>query len=415
MRAEQSLPAPATADLAGIDARRELILRSANVHTRSGRPAWARLGFLLPAYGGAAKEIECQPEYRPDPPVSNRHEKGNTMPAPYTISRRTALAGALGVGFSAVTGRSVFAKQEATPGPEQAVTYPVTVTHDAGETTLAAKPARIAALEWHLVEDLLVLGIQPAAIADVDGFKTWVTIEETLSEDVIDVGVRWEPSLEALAAAELDLILALDYRDAEIYDQLNAIAPTIMLNAFPETDGVTPLEDLRTRLRFEGSFLDRAAEAEAAIASMDGVIAEQASLIEQAGLTGAPYVAFQGFTGENAPVMRLFTDGSLMGDAITATGLVNAWTADGGDWGFTTNDVEAFIDLPEDVNVFFIINASDDILDTFLNDDPIWQSLPFVQAGRFFPLGGDTWTFGGSQSVERIVTRSTAQITGMAE
>jgi iron complex transport system substrate-binding protein len=104
-----------------------------------------------------------------------------------------------------------------------------------------------------------------------------------------------------------------------------------------------------------------------------------------------------------------------MGDAITATGLVNAWTADGGDWGFTTNDVEAFIDLPEDVNVFFIINASDDILDTFLNDDPIWQSLPFVQAGRFFPLGGDTWTFGGSQSVERIVTRSTAQITGMAE
>ena len=60
------------------------------------------------------------------------------------------------------------------------------------------------------------------------------------------------------------------------------------------------------------------------------------------------------------------------------------------------------------------IEAIESILDAFLNDDPIWQSLPFVQAGRFFPLGGDTWTFGGTQSVERIVTRSTAQITGTA-
>ncbi len=330
-----------------------------------------------------------------------------------TITRRHALTGALALAASAAVARPALGKQEATPGVAQ-VSYPVTVTHDGGETTLQQEPLRIAALEWHLVEDLLVLGIQPAAVADVEGFKTWVTIDVQLADDVQDVGVRQEPSLEALAAADLDLILALDYRDAEIYDQLNSIAPTIMLNAFPETEGVTPLDDLRARIRFEASFLNRNAEAEAAIATMDGVIAEQAGLIDGAGLTGAPYVAFQGYTGENAPVMRLFTDGSLMGDAISATGLVNAWTEDGGEWGFTTNDIEAFIDLPEDVNVFYIINATDDILDSFLNDDPIWQSLPFVQAGRFFPLGGDTWTFGGTQSVQRIVTRSTAQITGTA-
>ena len=79
------------------------------------------------------------------------------------------------------------------------------------------------------------------------------------------------------------------------------------------------------------------------------------------------------------------------------------------------NTIETFIELPEDVNVFYIINDTDDIRETFLSDDPIWQSLPFVQEGRFLPLGGDTWTFGGTQSVQRIVTRSTEQITGTAE
>ena len=74
--------------------------------------------------------------------------------------------------------------------------------------------------------------------------------------------------------------------------------------------------------------------------------------------------------------------------------------------------VEAFIDLPEDVTVFYIVNDTDDIVDSYLNDDPIWQSLPFVQEGRFLPLGGDTWTFGGTESVQRIVTRTADQLTG---
>ena len=49
--------------------------------------------------------------------------------------------------------------------------------------------------------------------------------------------------------------------------------------------------------------------------------------------------------------------------------------------GFTTNTIETFIgELPEDVTVFYIINDTDD-KETFLNDDPIWQSLPFVREG----------------------------------
>lgn len=331
------------------------------------------------------------------------------------MNRRDVISSLAAMSAGAALTRSAFG-QDATASPSASpagtVSYPVTISHEGGETTIEQEPVRIAALEWHLVEDLLVLGIQPVAIADVEGFKTWVTIETALGDDVQDVGLRQEPSLEALGAAEPDLILGLDYRDAAIYDQLSGIAPTVLMSAYPQDEGVSPLDDLRDRLRFEATFLNRATAAEDAIAAMDTTIGEQVSAIEEAGLAGAPFVVIQGFTQENAPVWRIFTDVALVGDAISATGLTNAWTADGGEWGFTTNSVESFIELPEGVNVFYIVNDTDNIVEGVLADDPIWQSLPFMQEDRFFPLGGDTWTFGSTESVQRIVTRSTEQITG---
>lgn len=322
------------------------------------------------------------------------------------MTRRQVIAAGTGIAASTVLTRCTFAHQAtATPGSATVpVSYPVTVSHHGGETTLEQQPECIVALEWHLVEDLLVMGIQPVAIADIEGFKTWVTVDVALADEVQDVGLRHEPSLEALAAAKPDLILGLDYRDLALYDQLSGIAPTILINAYPLEEDITPLEDLHNRLRFEASFLDTAEAAEAALAAMDATISEQASLIDEAGLTGVPFVVTQAFTAENQPTMRIFSNDALVGDAISATGLENHWTADDGEWGFATNTIEAFVELPEDVHIFYIINDTDDILEKFLNDDPIWQSLPFVQEGRFYPLGGDTWTFGSTQSVQRIVT-----------
>lgn len=327
------------------------------------------------------------------------------------LTRRTVMTAAAGLSAAALLRETGLARQ-ATPGATPAATaYPLTVTHEGGETVLEQQPERVVALEWHIVEDLLVLGIQPVAIADVEGYNTWVTIDAELSNDVQDVGTRQEPSLEAIAAAKPDLILGIGYRDAAIYDQLSDIAPTILVSSYPTEEGETPLENVRERVRNAGWFLNHTAEAEAAIVEMEATIADMAAAIEAAGLTGAPYAVTQMFTSENAPTMRIFTDGALVGDAISATGLENVWTADGGEWGFTTNTVESFVELPEDVNVFYIVNDTDDVIDKFLNDDPIWQSLPFIQQDRFFPLGGDTWTFGGTQSVQRIVTRSTERIT----
>lgn len=90
------------------------------------------------------------------------------------MTRRQVIAAGTGIAASTILTRSTFAHQAtATPGSATVpVSYPITVSHDGGETTLGRQPERIVALEWHLVEDLLVLGIQPVAIADVEGYQT---------------------------------------------------------------------------------------------------------------------------------------------------------------------------------------------------------------------------------------------------
>src|SRR5665811_1665584 len=140
---------------------------------------------------------------------------------PHRITRRNLISTGAALTAGAALHRTGFAQ---TPVASPAATsYPLTVTHDGGDTTLESQPQRVVALEWNLVEDLLVLGIQPVAIADVEGFKTWVTIDVALADDVQDVGTRQEPSLEALEAAEPDLILGCLLYTSDAADDLTRV------------------------------------------------------------------------------------------------------------------------------------------------------------------------------------------------
>ena len=49
--------------------------------------------------------------------------------------------------------------------------------------------------------------------------------------DYVSVGDRKEPNLEELSSMDLDLIIADTSRHSEIYEDLNKIAPTIVLDS----------------------------------------------------------------------------------------------------------------------------------------------------------------------------------------
>src|SRR5688572_28419651 len=118
--------------------------------------------------------------------------------------------------------------------------FPVTVGTAFGDVTVEEEPTRVVALGWSDAETALALGVQPVGASDWlavggNGLGDWVEAGYDEAPQPIET---LEPSYEAIAALEPDLIL--DTRSAateERHDLLSAIAPTIS-----QPDGVGPYQ-----------------------------------------------------------------------------------------------------------------------------------------------------------------------------
>lgn len=106
-----------------------------------------------------------------------------------------------------------------------------TIEHELGTTDVAGKPQQVVALEYSFVDALHALGMDPVGIADDDAPER---IEQLVGTelDYASVGTRLEPNIELIASLKPDLIIADTTRHAAIYEQLQKIAPTIVLNSW---------------------------------------------------------------------------------------------------------------------------------------------------------------------------------------
>lgn len=311
-------------------------------------------------------------------------------------------------GPRAVTGQSP--SPQASPESGERV-----IEHSRGTTTLPGDARRVIALEWSIVEHALALGVQPVGVADIEGYRELVNGPLELHEDAADVGTRQEPSLEAIAALEPDLILAIDWRHEAIYEQLSSLAPTILVPFDVRGDDITPMQNLHHRIQVIGSALDRPEQAEAAYVHMEETLASQADRLDEAGLQGSPFVFAYWYTADDQPTLRLFSNEHIVAEAITRLGIENAWEGSGEESGFSTVGYEALATLPEDIH-FIYVPADEQGAREQLMSDPILSSLAWVQDGRAYGLASDTWTNPGVVGVEVLVTRvADALIDGAAE
>jgi iron complex transport system substrate-binding protein len=108
--------------------------------------------------------------------------------------------------------------------------FPVTVSTEFGDVTVEEKPVRIVALGWGDAETALALGVQPVGASDWlsfggEGVGPWA---EGLYDNAPEIIETLEPSYEAIAALEPDLILdTKSSGDQERYDKLSSIATTV--------------------------------------------------------------------------------------------------------------------------------------------------------------------------------------------
>jgi iron complex transport system substrate-binding protein len=110
-----------------------------------------------------------------------------------------------------------------------------TFEHVAGRTQVPVDPERIVTLQdQNALLPLLELGIEPvgsAAQDNGDGTHRFRRTEGFDTDGVAFVGPHLEPNLEAVAALRPDLIVGTEF-NLGIYDQLSAIAPTVLIQIF---------------------------------------------------------------------------------------------------------------------------------------------------------------------------------------
>lgn len=171
----------------------------------------------------------------------------------------------------------------ATDAPTDAAatgSFPVTIDHAFGETTLEAQPTRVATWGWGSADNAIALGVVPVAMpaqsygGDDDGVLPWIgeALTEMGAELPIMLPASEEPPYEDIAAAAPDVILAAYSGITEDqYDLLSQIAPVV---AYPGEPWGTDWRDL---IEITGTALGKSAEAETVLADIDTELAEQAA------------------------------------------------------------------------------------------------------------------------------------------
>lgn len=160
---------------------------------------------------------------------------------------------------------------------EGAGTFPVTLTHEFGETTIEKQPERIASVGYASNDAALALGVVPVAMTeawggDKEGVLPWNREKlDELGAETPKILPLAELDVEAVAASTPDLILA-NYSGItkEEYDLLSKIAPTV---AYTDEPWATPWRDVVTTV---GEALGKSDEAKQLLADVDTTMAQKA-------------------------------------------------------------------------------------------------------------------------------------------
>ncbi|MFB5268420.1 ABC transporter substrate-binding protein [Paenibacillus enshidis] len=298
-------------------------------------------------------------------------------------------------------GPSAADRQQAETGAAGAGAGPITIQHDKGTLTLDKPATRVVSLDWMFTESLVALGMQPVGNAENEEYKNWVTSEAAVTDTVVELGIKDEPDLEAIVALKPDLIIAGTAYQEGIYEQLNAIAPTMMFTQYPaDGDQYTRMMDIFHEI---AAAVGKTEEAEQYVAGLDRHYEEAKTRLAAAGKADLPYILIQGRSDQNAAALWTMTETSMAIKTLDHIGLKNVWKPEKFEqYGYTDTSVEALIAV-QNATLLSVAQQTDDVFNRQLASNAVWNDLAFVKDNRRYALDGSTWLFGGPVSAKVLV------------
>jgi len=275
------------------------------------------------------------------------------------------------------------------------------ITHAMGVTDVPDHPQRIVVLTNEGTEALLAVGITP-----VGAVKSWLGDPwyDHIADDMADVTVVGEESavnLEVLVALEPDLILGNKMRHEKIYEQLSAIAPTVLS------------ERLRGDWKVNMALYTDAAGAgeagQAALAAFDGRVAK---LHEALGDALKDKISIARFM---AAQTRIYFKDSFSGLILDEIGFARPASQDKPEFAEEITK-ERIPEFEGDRLIYFTYETGDGAADSQTADwtaDPLWQNLDVVKAGKVYPVSDAIWNTAGGIIAANLLLDDVETIYGL--
>ncbi|TWF77141.1 iron complex transport system substrate-binding protein [Pseudonocardia hierapolitana] len=320
------------------------------------------------------------------------------------LSRRTVLR----LGFVTLTGLAAGCAGSTPDTAGNAPTasaepgaLPVTLDHAYGSTTVAVPPGRVAVVGLGDADVLLALGVVPVLVpvwngSVDDGVGTWARPHLGGAAPVPLANATTDFDLEPIAAADPDLIVAVNNAiEEDVYRRLSAIAPTV-LHAPGQTDWALPWKDVTTRI---GAAVGLPGRAAAEVGEVEELFARtRAENPRFAERTAALVRVLDG------GVLRVFSPGSGRGQLLTEMGFQPvAGVRDAfGDAFYVDVSPENTALVDGDLLVVDNHEAAKPRLDAL----PTFAALPVVRDGRMIgldPVASDAVSMPNSLTIPFVI------------
>lgn len=237
------------------------------------------------------------------------------------------------------------------------------------EVTIEAPPQRVVGLSASIIDMLFALGITPPAVTE--------GMEHPAAAELPTFGSGYQLDFEALAAAEPDLIIANAQLQAQMADQLSAIAPTVYVLT------LTP-DDVPANVRFigEATWTDNTADA---LATAYEEFIEFAQ-VAAAGREGPSVLIIVG----TLDMPNFGKSSTYLGDMVVKLGgtVVGDDQPDAGPFpGYAQLSVEAVVEADPDMILTITRGApGTPPIPEAMEADPVWSSLSAFQNGQVYEL-----------------------------
>jgi iron complex transport system substrate-binding protein len=259
----------------------------------------------------------------------------------------------------------------------------ISVEHAMGTSEVPAEPKRVVILTNEGTEALLSMGITPVGAVNSWTGDPWYPHIKDQMVGVEPVGFESEVNVEAIAALEPDLIIGNKMRQEAVYEQLNAIAPTV----FAET----LRGNWKENFELYAQAVNKVEEGQKVLSDYD---ARLASFAEETGDKLDMEVSIVRFMADHA---RIYHKDSFSGVILEQIGFKRPESQNVDDF-MEKATKERIPAMEGDILFYFTYEPGDGKATQNEEDwvnDPLFKNLEVSKAGKVYKVDDTIWNTAG--------------------